>query len=241
MISVTVLTLLLTPFVIAQRSRCSDVLLTKTAYVLNEESQKSLAWLLLVDQSNYSAKKMEADGSYGNLFGANYEQFNQRRTRLYEQRNFALNESDAKNLVETALPTGAIDSWRDCMLGHTGLSVWLEDVRQNAVTLIINWKPDVGQGNIEEVNVDIDGGESNRGLEDTNTIRNGERRFIIRRSPDEEVRGVINGSVGSNNSKGSISESFYIPPYSLSCEEIKRLMAERGELHILCSDLTNDG
>ncbi len=221
-------TLLFAQLVNAQPSRCSDVLLTETSNILNEQSQRSLAWLRLVDQSNYSQKKTEAGGSYGGLFSANYGQFNQRRTKLYEQRNFALSESDAKNLVETALPEGAIDAWRECMLGQNGLSVWLEDVEKNAVTLIINWKPAVGQGDIKEVEVDIYGGENNAKLEDTETIRNGEKRFILTRSPNEEIRGVINGSVGSSESKGSISESFYIPPF-----EIKDIVSLNPSYNVL--------
>lgn len=188
---------------------CGDVLGAKTVNIKMLSRQAQLAWMRLVNQSNYESFKQAGSASVPGYFDGDYNSFNEKRNKLFEKETYQSSEFEAQQELSIEVPPDVISAWQTCMVANsTGLFVYAKNVDEDGATLSVNWKPSPGLSELQGVSVALHGAAKGD-LQKQKKIDIGERFFsILRENKNQVVRGTISGKPGTY---GVYSAEIYIP------------------------------
>ncbi|MDX0182304.1 hypothetical protein GOC16_15780 [Sinorhizobium meliloti] len=191
-----------------------DAVLVSSVIKINERSDISLAWLKLVNETNYEQAKQSASGSYTDLFKADYKSFDEQRRKLFSKEEFKYDEMQSRQLLMYGVPEKAYAAWKDCVLAkmaNGSLATWVEDMTADGGTLVIRWKLAAGVATLKDVRVEIMGGTDING-KSVVTLGDlqGDKMVILKRGPtNNEVSGTVQGKAGAG---GDFASKFSLPP-----------------------------
>ncbi len=128
------LMLLLVPPMGAQtRDQCKDALLPTLEKAVASRSLE-LAWLHLIDETNYEKAKKQASTSgsvfYGPIFAegdASYGEFEQARSTFFEKEKVDLSQDEALAIFRQTLTPDQLREWGDCIQNQRGVRLDLKE------------------------------------------------------------------------------------------------------------------
>lgn len=195
----------------AQSQRCDTVLMQRTVHAVSESKRTAAAWMKLVNSDKYEEMRRDADASLTGFFDGSYSDFAAKRAQFFSKENYRSDDFQARQELRVALPPGAVDAWRQCVLQDaTELLVWIDDVDASGATLGIRWKPGLGLGSLGGVGIDLLGVKPGSPLAAVTSLDPGQRTFILQREQsNRSIRGTINGRAGEP--VAAFSAKFYVP------------------------------
>jgi hypothetical protein len=105
--------LLLVASVVSKAEDCDQVLLARTAGILQSDTRYSYHWLNAATEETFNAAKLDAGASIAWFSGTwSQAQEERRRTSTYSQLNYSQQESRA--ILLTFLPAEGFDAWTKC-------------------------------------------------------------------------------------------------------------------------------
>jgi hypothetical protein len=185
---------------------CNAVLIPTVRIVSSNKTQQ-LAYLKIIDKATFEELKKSSGGG-GSLAigplsiggGTSWDEFSQKRERLFQQEQFSMDYNEASNLVTSGIPQHVTTAWTACKqsCGNSGFGCWAVDSSKNTVTVTCAWTPPVGGSSGIVRNSTITGGSSDnapagRAFPDNYTFAiNSRESFIFRRELGETFRLVAN-------------------------------------------------
>lgn len=129
-------------------SKCDAVLLARTVKVDALRYQQDLAWMKLVNQSNYEQAKTEIGAVVPGYFDGNYDTFAAKRDQLSSQEWFTRSENMVRTQFLALAPDEGIRAWRDCTLANSAggavLIGYMREVNDENAILHLEWSPAEG-------------------------------------------------------------------------------------------------
>jgi hypothetical protein len=192
---------------------CGGVLVSKTVDLKTKTTRAQLAWMRLIDESNYESARKEGSALIPGYFDGDFKSFDEKRKTHFQKENYTSSTFQASEELRIETPDAAIKAWVECVRLQTknaGLTIYAKDVDKTGATVVVEWSPAAGLGSLERVKVDAQGIKEPSSLLDLNQLSaDGEQSFIIERVAENAVvRGVVRGEAGA---KGHYTADFYIP------------------------------
>ena len=187
--------------------------LVKNTTISDAHLLVQLAWLKSVNKSNYEDSKVSGSASFEDIFGGDYNNFNEKRNQLLTNESFNFSEMQSRQLLLSKTPPDAIEAWRACVLEKMNVStlaVWIEEMDEVGGIVALHWKMSPAAPTLKDVTVTMVGGTDADGkyIVSIDSIQ-GEKRLLIKRvTANKEVHGTVNGKAGAG---GDFSSSFYLP------------------------------
>lgn len=191
---------------------CDAVLATASVTKIHESLSLKLAWLRVVDESNYEKYKRDFAASVPGYFDGNYNQFAEKRNKLFISENYDLTISSARDVLMTFVSAEAIAAWSDCIaVNHAGLHRWIRIVSDETSVVTIRWSPPAGLGPLRKTELAVVGGQIISDNFSPNEAFLGQVDVLIKRdTPHVAVTGIASGLAGPDPG-GAWSTSFHIP------------------------------
>lgn len=188
----------------ANIEQCNPVLVQNIEYDTLDKSAK-LAWLKMVNQSNFEDMKRKAGGKFvfGDLdLGFTWDEFNQKRQQLFTQESYSESEEVAVSRLRFTTPSEARERWLECVKAlandrsRFGLFLWVDDENRYGATVHVAWRstPPPKAGKIDSQNLlggEVAGLPANQWLPNAIIPSGGSTSAIIRRNGDQEIRGTV--------------------------------------------------
>lgn len=190
-------------------SYCADALMVKNIAFKNYSRQSQLAWMRLVNNSNYEKIKQDAKAMVPGYFDGDYHSFNEKRASSFLKENYNSTEYEAQQELSIETPKEAVSAWQNCISSNSvGLFAYVKNVDESGATISINWRPAPGLKELNSVYTELSGAKSER-LSNLRQIDIGEGTFLINRGGSTQaVRGII---MGRTSTGGVYSAEIYIP------------------------------
>jgi hypothetical protein len=140
---------------------------------------------------------------------ANYDDFNEARTRDFQKSQFNLDEDHSRGLVRTYLSKEGAANWIRCKeieaRDHSGVHAWVADVTADQVLVVIKWTPPSLGGAVQLAagQPQLSGTTYRAHQVDRNWGVNETRTFIMKRTPNTDFSFAIN--------LGGTTDNFIIP------------------------------
>lgn len=218
----------------SQQDACRDILLAKTIEVTKNTTISKLAWMRLIDQSNYSEHKESASAFVPGYFNGSYDSFSQKRQTLFLQENYDQSIFEAEQELRIFLRSDAIEGWKTCMSSKNDpFKTWIEVIDEKSGIVAIMWTPPPGLQGALDVTFFINGAKENIEITELNVGTT--RLLLTRKSNNSVIKGVINGVI---NNAGSYSTNIYLPKIS---EELLLPSPDEPTPIVICSCKAGDG
>ncbi len=142
--------------------QCNDVLITNKDE-LSKSFDLQIAHMMTIDKSKFEKIKTGTGGSLTvpDLISAsaNYEKFEERRSKYLESVSSSNIESNAFDLVRNSLDPEAINAWKACMAGKdaSGILLTAGERTKTAALLKVLWNPGNGVVGKRKFDLAVDG------------------------------------------------------------------------------------
>lgn len=199
-----------------------DAALVQQTSTIREQSRFDLAWLQLVDQSNYEVAKKQANLRVGKLFSGGYEEFKTKRSEYYQEQKYQVSIDDSREELKSYLDGSQIKAWVDCKKGMTEIVITYANVTDTAATITLTWMPPNAVGDLTFERALFSSGSIAPGekLASGSSFYGNTSFTIIRPLAGVEIRGNVVGTAGAK--KTSYSQPIYIPSYEKTPPAIDR-------------------
>lgn len=191
---------------------CDAVLATASLTKIHESLSLKLAWLRVIDESNYEKYKKDFAATIPGYFDGTYNDFAEKRKSLFTSESYDLSISSARDVLMTAVPPEAIAAWSDCIaINYAGLHKWIRIVSDETAVITLRWSPPAGLGPLRSTELKVVGGQVLSDAFSPNEAFVGQVDLLIKRdSPHTAVTGVASGLAGPDPG-GAWSTTFHIP------------------------------
>lgn len=129
---------------------CDSVLVREFTYE-EEIEATAIAYLDLIGREDFEQNRQTVITNANVIYGGtpmsgegNYEEFNARRERYFQEKRYSSNKSRARTVVSQKVSPEAIAEWGRCMGQQIGFSCWVEEADENSVRVFFKWNPPAG-------------------------------------------------------------------------------------------------
>ncbi|BAM86560.1 alanyl-tRNA synthetase [Bradyrhizobium oligotrophicum S58] len=189
---------------------CDAILATPRDITVDNWSwRETLAWLQTLDEKNWEESGKSGAGTL-DFLGGSYSEFDKKRRALLSTNNYNYDATATRQLLIQKTNPQVFEQWGNCVqaqLSQGGIICYLEDIREKAGTLVVQWRTAPGLKELRDVQVICDGGQIERSFKQGASI-DGTKRLLITRESSKDLRGIVNGVAGNS---GDYSASFFFP------------------------------
>jgi hypothetical protein len=168
-------------------------------------------WLSLINNDNYEQAKHGGSASYyGDLFSAGYNDFNEKRSHLFQQQHLTLNVQDSRESFKSHLDPDQINAWILCQNNKSEIANYFKNIDANGATLYLSWRVTDALGPLNITTVQVPGAGT-----DLNNLKilKGDDNFTLNRpSNGAAIRGKVTGTFGVSAESRSVD--IYLPPFA---------------------------
>lgn len=179
----------------AEGTNC-DIELFKAKQSETTSQFTDLFQLQLVDESNYDVAKKSAAAKYKSYFDGNYDSFNEKRKRAFQESQFKYQRQESRNFVSSTVDELGLAAYKACLKSGSPLTVTLEkSLSPKMVSLRVLFQPSFEVKGPNPVEVKYFGGKLFGESEPTSPtsakliyphLGVGEKKFTFERFPDVE-------------------------------------------------------
>ncbi|MDH0647538.1 hypothetical protein N5D48_16350 [Pseudomonas sp. GD03858] len=144
------LSTLIINFARAESSDCSSVLKLQE-YRNSSDYSLNMAYLHLVDESNYESAKKSASASYADLFSGSWDEFKTKRSQRFEKLDYNVDINDSREVYRASLSPEQISGWLSCMRQSAQPIIWYGHTDKLGADLEIEWQPTEDLGPLKDL------------------------------------------------------------------------------------------
>lgn len=187
-------------------ANCDVALFQRDYSRIVERDAEFVSFLLSIDERNYEEAKHSASANVPGYFDGTYDDFSKKRSRRLQDERSIRHRDQARDVLTSTMPAGAMDAWRSCVIGNRGgLYTYVASATDKNVTVVVGYVRPIGVGGLTDVKLSVNGLQIS---EEFGKDFEGERGIQITRKDKSEVSGVVNATVVGG---GTFSHNFFVP------------------------------
>lgn len=194
---------------------CDGALATASTTLLNSNESSLGAWWNIVNQENYAAVRQNANARYKEVvFSADYNTAQQRKSAYHSAVGYNRTVDESRSELQVRLNETQLNVWRDCKLAEANYFI-AETVEADgeSATIKLHWRPALGIGRVQDVQVELLGARPNRALRALKRMNPGARSFLIERmTPQSTIKLTVAGTVEGSGPDGSVTANVKVSP-----------------------------
>ncbi len=189
---------------------CSEVLIPDIVWE-RSDSTVSLAWMQLIDESNYQNAKTKAGGRYKALFSGDFSTFKEKRKALFKQTSYQYDAAHSVEILKSAVSEAAIAAWTRCKLSASEIAITYKQVPgDNKMVVQLEWSNRF-QPELRDVVVRVNNGRiAEEKYTSPHSFIGTEAFSIVEIDPTKAVSGTVNAKAGT----GDTAALIFVAPHS---------------------------